>query len=144
MATTDEGKVKAAALKLYKKHHAKYDRAAATGMGRNGRPDDLVRRAGDGHFIAVEFKKLDVCKVTKLQQIWLDDCAAGGGSSLVINAENLWLLERAVQFPHHRWSAVFKPAKEGAICTGHERRHPQQPGVVVFYPMNAPQPENLK
>lgn len=145
MATTDEGRVKAAAVKLYKKHNAKYDRAAATGMGRNGRPDDLVRRAGDGHFIAVEFKKLDVCKVTKLQQIWLDDCAAGQGSSMVINAENLWLLEWAIQLPGARVKPVFTPAKEGAVCTGHSVRHPNQPdNVFVFIPMNTPQPENLQ
>lgn len=145
MATTDEGKVKAAALKLYKKHNAKYDRAAQTGMGRNGRPDDLVRRAGDGHFIAVEFKKLDVCKVTKLQNIWLKECADGGGSSLVINAENLWLLEWAISNPGTRVKPVFTPAKEGAVCTGHSVRCPAQPdNVFVFVPMSTPQPENLK
>lgn len=137
MATTDEGRVKAAAVKLYKKHHAKYDRAAATGMGRNGRPDDLVRRAGDGHFIAVEFKKLDVCKVTKLQQIWLDDCAAGGGSSLVINAENLWLLEWAVSHPRYRITPQFAPAKEGAVCVGHTI-FVDDAQVGDFVPMNTP------
>lgn len=142
MATTGEGKVKAAAVKLYKKHNAKYDRAAATGMGRNGRPDDLVRRAGDGHFIAVEFKKLDVCKVTKLQQIWLDDCVAGDGSSLVINAENLWLLEWAVSHPGSWVAPQFTPAKEGAVCTGHWIVPINQRAVLVL--MNTPQPENLK
>jgi len=119
MATTEEGKVKAAATRIYKQHQAVYDRAAQTGMGRNGRPDDLVCRAGDGHFIAVEFKKLDVCKVTKLQQLWLDNAAKAGGSSLVINAENPWLLEYAVSNPNVRVMASFESAKEGAVCTGH-------------------------
>lgn len=137
MATTDEGRVKAAAVKLYKKHGSKYDRAAATGMGRNGRPDDLVRRAGDGHFIAVEFKKLDVCKVTKLQQIWLDDCAQGGGSSLVINAENLWLLEWTISNPLSRVVAEFTSAREGAVCTGHSVGG-------TWVEMSTPKPENLK
>jgi len=119
MAETPEGRVKRKALALYKKYGAKYDRAAQTGMGRNGRPDDLVRRSPDGHFIAVEFKKLDVCRVTKLQQIWLDECAAGGGSSLVINAENLGLLEKSLATPGAVVRALFEPAKDGAICVAH-------------------------
>ena len=81
MTTTEEGKVKAKAVLLYKAAGAKYDRAAATGMGRNGRADDVVRRAGDGHFMGVEFKKLDVFEVTALQRVWLEDCSAGGGTS---------------------------------------------------------------
>ncbi|MNC28425.1 VRR-NUC domain protein [compost metagenome] len=141
MATTDEGRVKLAATKLYKQHHAVYDRAATTGMGRNGRPDDLVCRAGDGHFLAVEFKKLNVCKVTKLQQIWLDNAAKAGGSALVINAENLWLLEYAASHPGVRVTPTFAPAKEGATCVGHYV-HLSNDGAIVVR-MNTPKPENL-
>lgn len=115
---TPEGKVKDAAVKLYKKHNAKYDRAAQTGMGKNGRPDDLVRRAPDGHFIGVEAKKLDVFEVTKLQQIWLDDCAAGGGSSMVLNMTTLPLLD-FVLGSNVRVVAHLERKNKGALCTGH-------------------------
>ena len=119
MAQTPEGKVKDAARKLYAKHGAKYDRAVQNGMGKNGRPDDVVRRAPDGHFIGVEIKKLDVFKVTKLQKIWLEDNAAGGGSSMVLNLTNLGLLEDLLRHPHSRVVAKFEDCKGGALCLGH-------------------------
>ena len=127
---TPEAKVKSEALKLYKKHGVKYDRAAQNGMGRNGRADDIVCR--NGHFIGIEAKKLDVAKVTKLQQIWLDDCVNCGGSSMVLNAENLWLLDKVLSSSAYRITAMFAPAKEGATCTGHTV---EWPGYTKFVPM---------
>lgn len=120
MASTPEGKVKTAAAKLYKAFGAKYDRATATGMGRNGRADDIVRRAGDGHFMGVELKKLDVFEVTALQRIWLDDCSAGGGTSMVVNATNLDLLEKVLRTPGYQCVAVFGATeKTRNLCVGH-------------------------
>lgn len=118
MASTPEGKVKAAALALYKKYGAKYDRAAQTGMGRNGRADDIVCRRPDGKFIGVEFKKLDVFDITELQKIWLTDVEDTGGCSLVINATNLDLLELVLSkkvLAHAR----FEKRKKGSRCVAH-------------------------
>jgi len=115
MATTPEGKVKDAARKLYQKHGAKYDRAVANGMGQNGRADDIVCRGGDGHFGGVEFKKLDVWRVTALQRIWLTDTADRGGSAMVVNETNLGMLERWLQRPGTRVIAEF----DGDVCVRH-------------------------
>ena len=115
---TPEGAVKAAAKKMYAKHGAKYDRSAQTGMGQNGRADDIVCRSPDGHFIGVEAKKLDVFDVTRLQQIWLDEAAAVGGSSMVLNATNLALLEHVLTNPI-RCVAQLERKKIGSRCTGH-------------------------
>lgn len=120
MATTPEGKVKQKAVLLYKAAGAKYDRAAATGMGRNGRADDVVRRAGDGHFMGVEFKKLDVFEVTALQRVWLEDCSAGGGTSMVVNTTNLDLLQKILSKPGYQCVAVFGiTEKTRNLCVGH-------------------------
>lgn len=119
MAQTPEGKVKTRAKKIYDARGAKYDRAAATGMGTNGRPDDLVRRRPDGHFLGVEAKKEDVFDVTLLQKIWLEDCADGGGSSMVVNMTNLDLLDKVLATPGCRIVAAFEDLEKGARCTGH-------------------------
>lgn len=123
MAQTPEGRVKDRAKRIYKERKAKYDRATATGMGTNGRPDDLVRRYGDGHFVAVEHKKEDVFDVTLLQKIWLEENAEGGGSSLVINMTNLDLLDRTLATRNCRVVASFEDTKKGARCTGHTVYH---------------------
>jgi len=114
MAQTPEGKVKDKAKALYKKHGAKYDRAAMSGMGRNGRPDDLVCR-GDGHFGGVEFKRDNVFKVSPSQRVWLQGAEGVGGSSLVINLTNLDLLENWLLARGIRVNAQF----EGDVCVGH-------------------------
>ena len=118
MATTPEGKVKAEAVKLYKLYGAKYDRAAQNGMGRNGRADDIVCRRPDGHFIGVEFKKLDVFDVTALQRTWLNETAVNGGSAMVVNATNLDLLERVLRTPGCQCVAYFDETKPNR-CIGH-------------------------
>lgn len=119
MAETPEGRVKRKARDLYKKHHAVYDRAAATGMGKNGRPDDLVCRSPDGHMASVEFKKEAVFKVTALQHLWLNSIAEAGGSSLVVNETNLELLEQWLSKPGCKINAMFFDAKHKDLCTHH-------------------------
>lgn len=123
MAQTPEGKVKALAKGLYNKYRAKCDRATQNGMGQNGRADDIVRRAPDGHFIGVEIKRDYVFKVTKLQKLWLEDNAVGGGSSLVINLSNLKLLDATLASPGSRVVAKFEDCKGGAMCLGHTVYH---------------------
>lgn len=120
MAETPEGRVKAKAKALYKKHGAKYDRSAMTGMGQNGRPDDLVCRSPDGHFGGVEFKRDNVFKVSALQRVWLQGIEATGGSSMVINLTNLVMLGHWLQQPGWRVNARF----DGEKCVGHVASHP--------------------
>lgn len=130
MAETPEGKVKRLAKDLYKKYRVKYDRNAVNGMGANGRPDDVVCRPGDGHFGGVEFKRDNVWKVSALQRIWLTDCAAAGGSALVVNLTNLDLLERWLQRPGTRVVAEF----EGDVCVRHWAHVPGHPPFEVKNP----------
>jgi hypothetical protein len=107
MAQTPEGKVKDKLVKLYKAHGAWYDRAVMNGMGRNGRPDDLVRRGIDGHFGGIEVKKESVWRVSDLQRVQLCEIAAGGGSAIVCNMLNLFMVERWLQKPGCQLVAVF-------------------------------------
>jgi hypothetical protein len=130
MATTPEGKVKDQAKLLYKKHGAKYDRATMTGMGQNGRADDLVCRAPDGHFGGVEFKRDNVWKVSDLQRIWLLDTAAKGGSAMVVNLTNLEMLEQWLQRPYTRVVAEFEDNK----CVRHWAHVPGHPPFEIKNP----------
>ncbi|WP_055128448.1 hypothetical protein [Pseudomonas mediterranea] len=133
MAQTPEGKVKDKARDLYKKYGAVYDRNAINGMGQNGRPDDLVCR-NDGHFGAIEAKKENVFKVTALQRIWLNKCAAAGGSSMVINLTNLSLLEQWLSMPGWRVTAKFGEGKQEDTCTHHEATREGWPPVTIKNP----------
>jgi len=132
MATTPEGKVKDKAKKLYQKYRAKYDRAAQTGMGRNGRADDIVCRRPDGRFIGIEVKKLAVFDVTKLQQDWLVEVEDCGGCTMVLNMTTLPLLELVLskQVLVH---ARFEKLNKGARCTGHVVTN-MKTGEQVFMP----------
>lgn len=107
MAQTPEGKVKDKLVKLYKENNAWYDRAAMNGMGRNGRPDDLVVRPVDGHFGAIEVKKDNVWRVSDLQRVALNKIADTGGSAMVCNLTNLAMVERWLKKPGARVVAVF-------------------------------------
>lgn len=130
MAQTPEGKVKDKGRELYKKHGAKYDRAAQTGMGQNGRPDDLVCRRPDGHFGGVEYKRDNVFKVSALQRVWLQQCEETGGSSMVINLTNLDLLERWLSHEGWRVNARFA----GDRCTGHVATCPGHAPIEIKNP----------
>ena len=137
MAQTPEGKVKDKAKVLFKKYGAKYDRNAATGMGQNGRADDLVCRRPDGHFGGVEYKRDRVWKVSALQRIWLKDTEACGGSSMVVNLTNLEMLERWLAEPGWRVNAVFGDPDRPDVCTGHVARKvgfSDSPGVEIKNP----------
>lgn len=130
MAQTPEGKVKDKAKALYKKHGAKYDRATMTGMGQNGRADDVVCRSPDGHFGGVEFKRDNVFKVSPLQRVWLQDTESKGGSSMVVNMTNLDMLERWLTAPGWRVNARF----DGEKCVGHVAKHPDYEPVDIKNP----------
>lgn len=130
MAQTPEGKVKDKAKALYKKHGAKYDRSTMTGMGQNGRADDLVCRSPDGHFGGVEFKRDNVFKVSALQRVWLEDTKRVGGSSMVINLTNLDLLDKWLAMPGWRVNAVF----EKDTCVGHVASAPGHVPVEIKNP----------
>ena len=132
MAQTPEGKVKDKAKELYKKHGAKYDRSVMTGMGQNGRPDDLVCRSPDGHFGGVEYKRDNVFVVSALQRVWLQGCERTGGSSLVINLTNLDLLEKWLEQPGWRLNAQFvgeRCVAHVASCPGHQPVTIKNPGT---------------
>lgn len=130
MAQTPEGKVKDKARALYKQHGAKYDRAAMTGMGQNGRADDLVCRSPDGHFGGVEFKRDNVFKVSALQRVWLQETERCGGSSMVVNLTNLTMLEQWLKSPGWRVNAVF----EKDTCVGHVARATGHVDVFIENP----------
>lgn len=125
MANTPEGVVKEKAKALFKQYGAEYDRNAVTGMGQNGRADDIVCRAGDGHFGGVEYKAGSKWKVSSLQRIWLQKRAAVGGSAMVVNLTNLGMLEHWLQRPGTRVVAEF----EGDVCVRHWAH---VPGHVPF------------
>jgi hypothetical protein len=130
VAQTPEGKVKDKARALYKQHGAKYDRAAMTGMGQNGRADDLVCRSPDGHFGGVEFKRDNVFKVSALQRVWLQETERCGGSSMVVNLTNLTMLEQWLKAPGWRVNAVF----EKDTCVGHVARATGHEDVFIKNP----------
>lgn len=135
MASTPEGKVKDKAKLLYKQHGAKYDRAVMTGMGQNGRADDLVCRSPDGHFGGVEFKRDNVWKVSALQRVWLQDTERCGGSSMVVNLTNLDMLGQWLSAPGWRVNAVFN---DKDTCTHHVARCHGHPDVEIKNPQLAP------
>lgn len=136
MAQTPEGKVKDKLVKLYKESGAWYDRAAMNGMGRNGRPDDLVVRPVDGHFGAIEVKKENVWRVSDLQRVALNKIAETGGSSMVCNLLNLEMVERWLKRPNVRLVAVFGTTERSrntvqhhlALVPGHEPVVVKNPG----------------
>lgn len=138
MAQTPEGKVKDKLVKLYKAHGAWYDRAAMNGMGRNGRPDDLVRRSPDGHFAGIEVKKENVWRVSDLQRVELSKIAEGGGSAIVCNMLNLSMVERWLQKPGCRLVAVFGEGRFRNTVQHHLAMIPGHEPVVVKNPGDKP------
>lgn len=136
MAQTPEGKVKDKAKALYKQHGAQYDRNAATGMGQNGRADDIVVRPPDGHFGGVEFKRDALWKVSSLQRIWLKRTEHCGGSSMVVNLTNLHMLETWLTRPGWKVNAQFDDPTKPDVCTGHIAREvgAAGPGIAIKNP----------
>ena len=86
MAMTPEAKVKAKVVKLLKEAGVYYFYASTHGFGRSGVPD-LVCCMG-GRFIAIECKA-GKNKPTPLQEKEMAAIRAAGGTTLVVNEENI-------------------------------------------------------
>lgn len=90
MATTPEGKVKAAVKKLLDSYGAYYFMPATGGFGKSGVPD--IVGCYKGEFFAVECKAGNN-KPTALQEKQMEKIRAADGTALVINEDNLEELE---------------------------------------------------
>jgi Holliday junction resolvase len=89
MATTPEKRVKDKVVKMLKAHGIYYFYASTHGFGRSGIPDLVccVR----GSFLGIECKA-GKNKPTALQEKEMQDIRNAGGTTIVINEENLTLL----------------------------------------------------
>jgi len=94
MARTPEAKVKAAVVKVLKKHGAWYHFAATYGRGRSGIPDLLV--CHKGAFFGLEMKAGNNTP-TALQQKELDGITKAGGWGIVINEDLVTELDDLLQ-----------------------------------------------
>ena len=90
MATTPEGKVKAAVKKLLDNYGAYYFMPATGGFGKSGVPD--IVGCYKGEFFAVECKAGNN-KPTALQEKQMNKIKTADGIALVINEDNLEELE---------------------------------------------------
>ena len=86
MAMTPEKKVKQQVVKVLKYYDAYYFYPVTGGYGASGVPDIVV--CYKGRFIGIECKA-GKNKPTDLQKRNLDAIVSNGGTSLVINEENL-------------------------------------------------------
>lgn len=88
---TPEGKVKTLVTKLLMQHNVYYTYTVTGGFGRSGVPDIIA--CVNGHFLAIEVKN-DAAKnpPTALQQKHLKAIATAGGTSLVIDKNNIHIL----------------------------------------------------
>lgn len=93
MATTPEGKVKKQIIALFKAKNIYYVMPATGGYGRSGVPDFLA--CVNGHFVGIE-AKAGKGKTTALQNAELTKIGLSGGSTLVINEENISELDRVL------------------------------------------------
>jgi len=100
---TPESKVKAAVVKLLKKHGVYYFFPATHGFGRSGVPDIVC--CFDGRFLAFECKSGNK-QPTALQQKEIDKIFEAGGSAYVINEDNVQDIEELI---------ILKRRNEGAI-----------------------------
>jgi Holliday junction resolvase len=91
MATTPEGKVKAAVRKMLVKHGIYYFMPPGMGLGRSGIPD--IIGCQNGKFIAIECKA-GKGKTTALQDRELAAIAFAGGFTFVARETNLEELEK--------------------------------------------------
>ena len=86
MAMTPEAKVKAKVVKLLKEAGAYYFYASTHGFGRSGVPDLVCCMSG--RFIGIECKA-GKNKPTPLQEKEMAAIRAAGGTTLVINEDNI-------------------------------------------------------
>lgn len=90
MATTPEGRVKARIKKILEELGCYYFMPPANGYGHSGRFD--ICCSYYGHFIGIEVKADAKKKPTALQTRNASQCAASGGSVLLLHNENLTCL----------------------------------------------------
>ena len=95
MATTPEGKVKAAVRKMLDRHGVYHFMPPGMGFGRAGIPDIIC--CMQGKFIAIECKA-GKGKTTALQDRELDAIRAAGGMAMVVNENNLIELKEKLQW----------------------------------------------
>ena len=86
MAATPEKKVKLACTSVLTKHGAYYFFPVTGGFGKSGVPDIIV--CCRGRFLAIECKA-GKNKPTALQEAEMAKVRAAGGSTLVINEDNI-------------------------------------------------------
>ena len=97
MASTPESKVKKQCIALLKAHNAYHFFPVASGYGRVGIPDIIVCHRGE--FLGIECKAGNN-KPTALQEAEMQKIRDAGGSTLVINEDNInqlqeWLHARS-------------------------------------------------
>lgn len=112
MASTPEGKVKDKIKALLKAAGAYYTMPVMNGMATNGTPDFAVCHAG--RYLGLEAKAGDGVP-TKLQWVRLAEIAAAGGSTMVINENNLevlgsWLKQTGIRVTVNRLQDTDKVA----------------------------------
>lgn len=90
-----EALVKEHVKRLLRRYDAYWYMVVPTGYGKRGVPDFLI--CHKGRFIAVETKKGAVTKPSPHQEQELFAIAQAGGTSLLINAENLDALEEELK-----------------------------------------------
>jgi Holliday junction resolvase len=100
---TPESKVKAAVVKLLKKHGIYYFFPATHGYGRSGVPDIVC--CFDGKFLAFECKAGDN-KPTALQEKEMNKIFESGGSAYVINEDNVNEVEELIILKRRNAGAV--------------------------------------
>lgn len=94
MATTKEGKVKAAVRKILQKHEIWHFLPVSAGLGAHGIPDVIACMRGQ--FLAIECKADEKKKPTQLQLYQLEQIQKHGGISIVIHDSNLHELEELI------------------------------------------------
>jgi len=97
MAATPEVKVKKQCVALLKAHGAYHFFPVASGYGRVGIPDIVA--CIDGHFLGIECKA-GSNRPTALQEAEMEKIRSAGGTTLVINEDNInqlqeWLHARS-------------------------------------------------
>tara|TARA_Y100001937_G_scaffold128683_1_gene206794 strand:- start:148 stop:459 length:312 start_codon:yes stop_codon:yes gene_type:complete len=90
MALTPEKKVKNSVVRVLKKYGAYYFFPSSYGMGRSGVPDIVC--CYRGYFIGIECKA-GKNKATPLQLRELSAIREAGGTTFIINEENLGVLD---------------------------------------------------
>jgi len=89
MAMTPEKKVKNAIVKILKEHQVYYFYPSTGGYGASGVPDLVC--CVSGKFFAIECKAGNN-KPTPLQEKNIADIKAAGGTAIVINEANVYLI----------------------------------------------------